>query len=124
MGTQNKNDNKRERGNRGEDLAADFLQREGYEIITRNYICPIGEIDLIAREGNCLVFVEVRSKTSRRFGTPAESITSAKEKRLRKLANYYLVREVGKEVPCRFDLVSIEKEGSEYSLNHIKGMFT
>jgi len=66
----------------GEKIAGDFLKKRGYHILETNYRCPEGEIDIIAQDKDCLVFVEVRSKTSTEFGSPEESITRAKIQRL------------------------------------------
>mgnify|MGYP001004313569 CR=1 FL=1 len=101
-------------GHLGELLAADRLRREGYVILERNYRCPSGEIDLIAREENVLVFVEVRTRTSEGFGTPLETIDFGKQRRIREVARHYL-RE---RRPCfqdvRFDVVGVLlKEGEE-----------
>lgn len=115
--------NKKTRGNKGEKIAAEYLEKQGFVIVCRNYRCLLGEIDLVAREGNYLVFVEVRTRYSKRFGSPAESITFQKEKRLRNLASYYIKNEVGRELPCRFDLVGIENQGGSVKIEHIKGLF-
>lgn len=92
------------RGEQGEALAAVFLQRQGLAITARNYRCRFGEIDLIAREGETLVFVEVRSRASDSHGGAAASITAAKQTRLLKAARHYLAT-LSAEPPCRFDAV-------------------
>ncbi len=94
-------------GAAAEVLAAEYLQTRGLEIVERNYRCRGGEIDLIAREGEVLVFVEVRLRTNPTFGGAATSITSAKRRRLVVAANYYLAR-LGREPPCRFDAVLLD----------------
>ena len=70
----------------GENLAKDFLKKRGYRILETNYRCPAGEIDIIARQKDYLVFVEVRTKKSLEFGSPEESITPAKKDRMRATA--------------------------------------
>lgn len=92
------------RGELGEALAAAFLQRQGLAITARNYRCRFGEIDLIAREGETLVFVEVRSRAGDSHGGAAASITAAKQARLLKAARHYLAT-LSSEPPCRFDAV-------------------
>ncbi len=77
-------------GIRGEKLAQDFVRKKGYRILETNYRCPEGEIDIIARDKDSLVFIEVRTKTSLDFGTPEESITPAKKERMRATALHYL----------------------------------
>jgi len=97
-------------GSRGEAEAAQFLERQGLAIIARNFRTRRGEIDLIARDGDTLVFVEVRVRTSRAFGGAAASITSAKRARMVAAAGAYLVR-LGREPPCRFDAILIDGAG-------------
>ena len=80
---------RRDTGIRGEKLARDFLKKRGYHILETNYRCPEGEIDIIARHKDSLVFIEVRTKTSLEFGSPEESITAAKSERLRTVASRY-----------------------------------
>jgi putative endonuclease len=95
------------RGAAAEALAASYLSARGLTIVHRNYRCRGGEIDLIARDGEILVFVEVRLRRNRAFGTAAESITAAKRRRLRLAARHYLAR-LGHEPPCRFDAVLLD----------------
>lgn len=94
-------------GKQSEDLAASYLQKQGYKIITRNYRCRQGEIDLIASEGDVLVFVEVRSKQNQRYGTPAETVDKNKQRKIRKAAENYLFVQRKSDVYCRFDVVAI-----------------
>ncbi|GAB4559174.1 MAG: YraN family protein [Anaerolineae bacterium] len=97
-------------GRRGEDVAAELLEGRGMEVVARNWRCAYGEIDLVARDGDALVFVEVRTRRSRRLGTPEESITAAKRDRLIELSLAY-VAEHGWEGPWRIDVVAIEMGG-------------
>lgn len=97
------------RGEAAESLAAEFLRGQGLVITARNYRCRFGEIDLVAREGGTLVFVEVRRRKSDDFGGAAESITAAKRARLIRAARHYLAR--SRRAPrCRFDAVLIRGE--------------
>jgi putative endonuclease len=91
-------------GARAEALAAAYLERQGLAIVARNFRTRLGEIDVIARDGPVLVFVEVRMRRSARFGGAAESITATKQARLVAAANVYLAR-LGREPPCRFDAI-------------------
>ena len=95
-------------GDRGEERAAQFLQRNGLRIIERNYRTRLGEIDLIARDGDVLVFVEVRLRADDRFGGAAASIGPAKQRRLAAAASAYLSR-LGRAPRCRFDVVTLER---------------
>jgi putative endonuclease len=91
----------------GEDAAERLLARHGLAILARNYRTRQGEIDLVARDGDTLVFVEVRSRASDRFGGAIESITVAKRRRLVAAARHYLSK-LTREPPCRFDVVTLE----------------
>jgi putative endonuclease len=95
------------RGAAAEGLAAQYLAEQGLAIVGRNYRCRAGEIDIIAREGSTLVFVEVRMRRNREFGGPAESITAGKRRRLRLAAQHYLAS-LRREPPCRFDAVLLD----------------
>ena len=94
-------------GARAEALAAAFLVARGLAIVERNFRCRRGEIDLIARDGETLVFVEVRLRTRRDFGDAAASITAAKRARIAAAALYYLAR-LARTPPCRFDAVLLD----------------
>lgn len=98
------------RGREAEELAAALLSKHGLRIEARNWRCRFGEIDIVARDADCLVFVEVRARSLRGYGGAAESIDSGKRHRLVAAANQYLVR-VGLETPCRFDAVLVGATG-------------
>lgn len=91
----------------GEDLAAAELERHGYEILERRYRTPHGEIDLVARDGECLVFVEVKTRSGAAFGDPEEAVTDSKQHRIVWMATDYLARHGLEESLCRFDVVSV-----------------
>jgi putative endonuclease len=107
-------------GQRGEQLAADYLAQQGYRILDRNWRCPAGELDLVLEDANTLVFVEVRTRTSRRFGTPEESITPAKQQRLIDLAQLYLQETGAAHAQWRIDVVAIYNERGRAVINHIE----
>jgi len=96
-----------ERGRQAESLAATYLERRGLAIVARNWRCRFGEIDLVAKDGATLVFVEVRARSSRSHGGAAESISAAKRRRLLAAASQYLMA-AGLDTPCRFDALLIE----------------
>jgi len=98
---------RRLRESSGKNLAADHLERRGYVIRQRNYRCPVGEMDLVAEEGDCLVFVEVRTRRGREYGTPEESITAAKQAKLVEVAQTYL-QEHDWPGDWRIDVVAVE----------------
>jgi putative endonuclease len=92
----------------GEKLAREFLKKRGYKIIETNYRCPRGEIDIVVRKKDCLVFVEVRSKKSLEFGTPEESVTRIKRRHLKNTALHYLQNHRGLPEAWRIDMVAVE----------------
>jgi putative endonuclease len=98
----------KETGALGEQLARDFLQKQGYRILESNYRCQAGEIDIVARHEDFLVFVEVRTRRSLEYGSPEESITPAKMDKLREVAAHY--RQTHDELPdaWRIDVVAVE----------------
>lgn len=93
-------------GDAGEDLAVDFLINNGHKVISRNYRTRSGEIDIIAMKLGCLIFVEVKRKSSVRFGLPAEMITPKKLSKIKKTAEFYIA-DSGYRGPWRIDVVSI-----------------
>lgn len=95
-----------EAGARAEALAASFLEARGLTILERNWRCRFGEIDLIARDADTLVFVEVRARSGGAFGGAAASIDRAKQRKLAAAATLYLAR-VGSSTPCRFDALLV-----------------
>jgi putative endonuclease len=94
-------------GRNGEDLACRELRRRGYAIVARRYRRRGGELDIVARDGRTLVFVEVKTRHGRAFGEPVEAVTVPKQRRITMLALDYLVRHGLADCPCRFDVVSI-----------------
>jgi putative endonuclease len=94
-------------GRLGESLAAERLVSLGYAIIERNYRCPYGEIDLVTRQADCWVFVEVRTRNGERFGTPEQSITPRKRAHLIAAAQHYLQAHAPTDVPWRIDVVAV-----------------
>jgi putative endonuclease len=97
-------------GKTGEDLACGELERRGYAIVARRYRCRGGELDIIARDGQTLVFVEVKARDSHAFGDAAEAVTWRKQQRIVRLATEYVMRHHFNDDPCRFDVVSIHFE--------------
>lgn len=110
--------NLRRVGEAAEDRAADFLVKEGYTIVTRRKKMPGGELDLVALDGEVLVFVEVKQRAASGY-VPEESIGSRKQDALQRAAEAY-VHEMGEERETRFDLVAIDSNG----LRHYKDIFS
>lgn len=94
-------------GTVGEQLAASWYERQGFTVLARNWRCRHGEIDLIARRGDLVVFAEVKARSSLRFGVPAEAVTPRKQQRLRVLAGRWLAEHHPGRVEVRFDVVSV-----------------
>lgn len=95
------------KGRAGEDLAAEFLQNAGYKVVRRNLRLPGGEIDLLCRDGNTIVFVEVKSRSSRAFGSAVSAVDARKRRTIRRLAADY-VQIVAPNAPVRFDVVAVD----------------
>jgi len=94
-------------GRLGEETAVRHLEAAGYLIIERNYRCRLGEIDIIARDGDTLCFVEVKARRTSAFGGGLEAVRPSKQKRLRRVASYYLTRFGAPLPPCRFDAAEV-----------------
>lgn len=94
-------------GSRSERAAATYLKRLGYRILHRNFSCPLGELDLIALDGSCIVFVEVRSTEADDMTKPAASVDDAKQRRLTRLALFYLQRKRLLDRSARFDVLTL-----------------
>ena len=110
-------------GERGEGMARAYLKSKGYELVTNNFRCPQGEVDIIAKDGPCLVFVEVR--TRRRvswYGTPQESISKSKRQKLIATAETYLQSIPSAPEDWRIDVIAIrlDKKGSVWPVDHIE----
>lgn len=110
----------------GESWAKAYLEGLGYRILTMNFRCALGEIDLVAEEGGELVFVEVKTRRNIAFGYPEEQLSSSKKKRLVRLAQVYLKYRERKERPARFDVVSIlmTRDGKVSGVDLIQNAFS
>jgi putative endonuclease len=110
-------------GKSGEDLACRELQRRGYAIVARRHRGRGGELDIIARDGPTLVFVEVKARAGRSFGAAAEAVTWRKRHRIVQLALEYMMRQHLTDVPCRFDVVSIHLEAGAPAVDVFQNAF-
>ncbi len=109
----------RERGNAAEDFAAKYLKKCGYKIIGRNFSCRYGEIDIIARKNEYIVFVEVKLRKNNAFGGGAAAIDARKQERTRKTAAVYLAK-LGEEPAVRFDVVLITAEDAKIKKENVE----
>lgn len=115
--------NTRRIGDRGEDLALEHLSSKGYELVERNYRSRRGEIDLILRDADTLVFVEVKLRRGTGYGDPLESVTPRKQLQVRSIAREYLAQARPKFSELRFDVVGILLSGGRPTLTHVKDAF-
>ena len=109
---------KKELGKKGEEVALRFLKKRGYRIIEKNYVCKLGEMDIIAKEKDTLVFIEVKTRTSTAFGPPQLAVNLSKQRQLSKVALNYLKEKHLEDVKARFDVVAIllGQKGEEIEL--------
>jgi len=114
---------KKELGRRGEEVAFRFLKKKGYRIIEKNYACKMGEMDIIAKEKDTLVFIEVKTRTSALFGPPQLAVNFSKQRQLSKVALNYLKEKRLEDVKARFDVVAIFLGGKEEEIELIKDAF-
>jgi putative endonuclease len=110
-------------GDVGEAAAVQFLKNKGYSVVERNYRYERGEIDIIAENESELVFVEVKSRHSKAFGTPEDAVTEKKESYLKRTAEGYLFQHHLENRKCRFDVIAVEWKGEEPQIRHIKNVF-
>ena len=109
---------KKELGKRGEEVALRFLKKRRYRIIEKNYVCKLGEMDIIAKEKDTLAFIEVKTRTSTAFGPPQLAVNLSKQRQLSKVALNYLKEKHLEDVKARFDVVAIllGQKGEEIEL--------
>ena len=110
-------------GNAGENFAANYLENHGYKIIARNFRVRSAEIDIIAEIGGVIVFVEVKTRSSIRYGLPAEAVNFRKQKKIIEAASVFLQDETYADCACRFDVLEVYSSGKNFSVNHIENAF-
>ena len=110
-------------GKTGENLACGELERRGYVILARRYRRRGGELDVIARDGQTLVFVEVKTRDGRAFGEGVDAVTARKRRRITQVALDYVARHGLTDCPCRFDVVSIQIDGSRSTIHLFRSAF-
>ncbi|MDR3492046.1 MAG: YraN family protein [Gammaproteobacteria bacterium] len=112
-------------GQQAEDEACNYLQKQGYSLLERNYRCKMGEIDLIMKDNTCIVFVEVRLRNNPRCGNALDSVDLRKQKKLTLTATHYLCQKKWfDKVNCRFDVIGISYSQMKASLQWIKNAFS
>lgn len=116
-------DSRQTLGRAGEHAAAELYMRRGFTILERNYRCPAGEIDLVVRRGDLVVFCEVKTRRSTSYGGPAEAVGGTKQRRLRALAAQWLAERRPGRCSVRFDVVSAMFRRGEITLELIQDAF-
>ncbi len=120
-----RSDNKKT-GDRGESIASQFLEDNGYRIVDRNFrYSTFGEIDIIAKKDGVLIFVEVKTYRTEEFGEPLLLVNRRKQEKIRKLAQIYMLQKKIVDVDCRFDVIGIKssKTCADNSVTHIENAF-
>lgn len=110
-----------ETGTLGEKIAAQFLIDKGYKIVCQNWRCRWGEIDIIAQDGNTIVFVEVKTASSRRFGHPSGWVNAKKQSHIVNSAKQYILDGIGEDTPVRFDVLAVDLRNN--TVEHIVSAF-
>lgn len=110
-------------GKEGEKIAADFLKKNGYRIIDKNIRCPLGEIDIVAREKGAIVFVEVKTRKSSKLGYPEQAVGIRKQKKMSQLALWFLQKKKIIDTSARFDVVAITMLSSGNEIKLFKNAF-
>mgnify|MGYP000903210128 CR=1 FL=1 len=111
-----------ELGKKGEDEAEQYLRNKGYKILERNWICEKYEIDIIAEGEGFIIFVEVKTRSSRQWGNPEEAISNSKMKRMVTAADYYIINN-DIDFPARFDVIAVVWNGSAFEIEHFDDAF-
>lgn len=117
------NRNSKELGKLGEELAVRYLIKKEYRILARNWRDRGGELDIVARDGGTLVFVEVKTRTSDTFALPIESVGFEKQRKLRRLAERFITRNDFTNCEVRFDVISIVARGAKPEIEHLEDAF-
>lgn len=115
---------KHQKGQLGEDIAQKHLQKQGFKVLERGFRCKLGEIDLIAKKGHDLYFVEVKTRWSDNCGDPLEAITQFKQRQIIKTAKFYLAKKRLFDVGCHLSAIGVNMSGTEPKFDFIEDAFT
>jgi len=108
-------------GSFGEKVAVEYLQSKGYKILAKNFCCIYGEVDIIAKQKNSLIFIEVKTRQSNLFGMPSEAVTKVKQQKICRVAAFFIQKNKLFDLATRFDI--IEVDSSDNAVNHIEDAF-
>ena len=111
---------KKELGNFGEQIAIEYLIKNKYKILKRNFYCRLGEIDIIAKDIDEIVFVEVKTRLNNNYGKPSEAVNIIKQKHMYNTAKYFLYKTDCLEELVRFDVIEVFISNGKFNINHIK----
>jgi putative endonuclease len=110
-------------GKQSESAAVRHLKKKGYKILEKNYRTPLGEIDIVARDNDTIVFVEVKARSSARFGNPKTAVTPRKQRRISMVALHYLKEKRQHRAKARFDVIAITSDSSAPQIELVKNAF-
>ncbi len=111
-------------GDRGEMIAWNYLIQRGYRLLEKNYRCRIGEVDVIAKKGKRIAFIEVKTRSSDRYGTPSEAVHAQKQKKMARLAEWYLKEKKIIQAPVSFDVVEVKWDLKSPQIRLIENAFS
>jgi putative endonuclease len=114
---------KREIGDKGESLAIKYLKNNGFSVIQKNFRTPAGEIDIIAKKGGVIHFFEVKTRYGLRYGHPFEAVTAQKKRRMKKVAEWFLLKAKLNLMPCLFGVIGIDNSKSPPSIECVTDAF-
>ena len=114
--------NKDNIGFKGEEIACNYIEKNEYQIIARNFMCNQGEIDIVARDKKELVFIEVKTRTNTKFGNPVDAVDKNKKKHIWNATKFYLYKNNLENEFIRFDIIEIYMYSKKYKINHIKNV--
>lgn len=107
-------------GKEGEEITSQYLLENNYKIIERNFRCKQGEIDIVVKDKEELVFIEVKTRTNKQYGNPIDAVTNLKKKHIIKAIEYYLYVHKLENIFVRIDVIEVYKKDNKYYINHIK----
>ncbi|MBS0358377.1 MAG: YraN family protein [Proteobacteria bacterium] len=111
-------------GTRAETFALEYLEDQGLQLVERNFSCRYGEIDLILKDSDTLVFTEVRFRTKTNYGDSLSTVNGTKQKKLIKAASFYLLQQkCYDKIPCRFDVIALDTHHDEIAVDWVKNAF-
>ncbi len=113
----------KEIGRRGENIACEYLIRIGLLVVCKNFYCRFGEIDIIAKDGEELVFIEVKTRTNNKYGNPSDSVDYNKRNHLHRAIEYFIYTKNIKNINIRVDVIEVYLKSNKVRVNHIKNVF-